>query len=86
MAAAVHDLGNSATFSGYAEARAGRCQRMTKIYRVHNLYQDDEDKEVATQEFDMIQSTFFNSHSIRSVIIAKSEFTESFIHIQKEMS
>ena len=43
---------------------------------VHYTWQDDQDKEVAIQEFGWVRSTVFNFHSIRSVIIAKLK-TES---------
>ena len=38
---------------------------------VHDMCQDDEDKEVGTQYFDIVRSNIFNLHSIRSVILAK---------------
>ena len=39
---------------------------------VDNTYQDVEDKEIATLEFDMVRSVFiFNFPSVRSVIITK---------------
>ena len=44
---------------------------------VHNMCQHDEDKDVATQEFDVVRSKVLNFHSIRSVIIAKLETINS---------
>ena len=35
------------------------------------MHQDDEEKEVATQEFDAVRLKIFNFHSVRSVIITK---------------
>ena len=35
------------------------------------MCQDDENQEVATQEFDMVRSKLFNFHTISSVIITK---------------
>ena len=38
---------------------------------VHVTWQGNEDREVATQEIDVVRSKGFKFHSIRSVIIAK---------------
>ena len=43
----------------------------TMCREVDNMCQDNEKKEVITQEFDVVRSTFFNFYSIRSDIIAK---------------
>ena len=55
MAGTVQDARNSATLSGYVEAKVEWCQRMTKVHRV---IQDSEDKEVATQMFGTVIANF----------------------------
>ena len=55
MAGAVQDVATSTTLTTYAEAQAGRCQRMTKDAEQFMMCQDDEDKEMASPEFDMVR-------------------------------
>ena len=52
-----------------------QCRQVPKDERrcqaVYNMYQENEDKEVSTHQFDVIWSKVFSFHSIRSEIIAK---------------
>ena len=50
----------------YAETRA-----TDSLKAVHDMSQDNENTEVATQESDMIRSKVFNTYSIRSVLSVK---------------
>ena len=54
MAGTVQDVGNSTTIRGYAEDN--------KRHRaVHNMHQDNKEKEVVTQDFDMVRSEVFKA-------------------------
>ena len=69
VAGAVQDAGNTTTFESLCRSRQlpkddKRCSA------AHDMYQDDNDKEVATQEFYM-ERLNFNFDRIRSVIIIK---------------
>ena len=44
---------------------------------VHDMCKDDNDKEVATEEFIVVRSKILNFHSIKALIIAKSEITSA---------
>ena len=46
----LQDVGNSTTLIGYAKARGGRCQWMTRERLVHNT----------TPEFDVVRSRYSN--------------------------
>ena len=66
MARAVQGVENGTTLSEYV----GPKKTMAKGCRViHDMCQNNEDKELATQEFDVVRSRIFNFHSTRSVII-----------------
>ena len=42
-----------------------------KHREVHKMYEDAEEIEVSTEEFDVVRSKVFNVHSVLSVITAK---------------
>ena len=53
----TQDKGRQTTLIKYAEARVGQTHRdKMKCRAVHNMYQDHENTEVATQLFDMLGS------------------------------
>ena len=60
--------------SGYAEARARQASKDGRRERCKtdkDICHSDKEKEVATEEFDVVRSKVFNSHSIRAVLLAK---------------
>ena len=63
IAGAVQDVEKPTNLSWYPEARAGRCQRVTKDMEQYNACQDNEDKELATQGSDMERYKVFNFQS-----------------------
>ena len=55
-------MGNPTTLSGHAGARVGMCQRMTEDTEQFTTPTKMTDKEMATQEFDVVRSKVFNIH------------------------
>ena len=72
MAGAVQSCGKLNHFELVCKNQSRQVPKDDKRCReVHNMYQDDEDKEVATQKFYAVRSEVFNFCNIRSIITVK---------------